>query len=196
MSWDRELSTDGLPFCVYAGGFFTETKGSIAGFFIDDPATIQAIKDRDSRVFQILDWIISDDARDFCEAQWVNNGDWRYYGAEKDSGYEGKLRRYLANRHVSTTQKTLISLELANLARKAAKKHHTKRRRTEFQEQRDRLALALIERDGYTCAECGAFENLTIDHIVPVSKGGSDDLDNLRFLCRGCNSKKGDRSGA
>ncbi len=36
-------------------------------------------------------------------------------------------------------------------------------------------------------------EDLTIDHIAPLSKGGTDDLDNLRFLCRSHNSKKGDR---
>jgi 5-methylcytosine-specific restriction endonuclease McrA len=33
----------------------------------------------------------------------------------------------------------------------------------------------------------------TIDHIIPVSRGGTNDVDNLRLLCRSCNSKKGAR---
>ena len=35
---------------------------------------------------------------------------------------------------------------------------------------------------------------MTIDHIVPQSKGGTDHLDNLQLLCAACNSMKGDRS--
>ncbi len=41
------------------------------------------------------------------------------------------------------------------------------------------------------CSICGSTENLTLDHIIPKSKGGSDDSDNLRILCNRCNSSKG-----
>ena len=37
------------------------------------------------------------------------------------------------------------------------------------------------------------FRNLTVDHIVPQSKGGTDHIDNLQLLCGACNSKKGNR---
>ncbi len=40
------------------------------------------------------------------------------------------------------------------------------------------------------------FPNLTIDHIVPRSRGGTDHLDNLQLLCGACNSIKGDREMA
>lgn len=52
---------------------------------------------------------------------------------------------------------------------------------------------AIFHRDGYECAECGATEQLTVDHIIPISKGGTETLENLRTLCKSCNSKKGDR---
>ena len=43
----------------------------------------------------------------------------------------------------------------------------------------------------FKCANCEATENLTIDHIKPVSKGGTDDPSNLQLLCKSCNSSKG-----
>ena len=40
------------------------------------------------------------------------------------------------------------------------------------------------------------FPNLTIDHVVPRAKGGTDHLENLQLLCAACNSIKGDREMA
>lgn len=57
----------------------------------------------------------------------------------------------------------------------------------------DRIRVAVMERDERTCVECGATENLTLDHIHPYSLGGMDTLENLRVLCGPCNSRKGAR---
>lgn len=57
------------------------------------------------------------------------------------------------------------------------------------QEVRD----AVFARDGHVCQECGATEDLALDHIYPWSRGGPDTEDNLRVLCRSCNLRKGAR---
>lgn len=43
------------------------------------------------------------------------------------------------------------------------------------------------------CANCGDLGDLTLDHIVPISKGGTARLDNVQWLCRSCNSAKGSK---
>lgn len=43
------------------------------------------------------------------------------------------------------------------------------------------------------CAHCGITETLSVDHIIPVSRGGGDEIENLQCLCRSCNSKKHDK---
>lgn len=68
-------------------------------------------------------------------------------------------------------------------------------RRREFASNRPDIELALIERDGYVCShpDCDEQDELAIDHIYPLSKGGTDNLDNLRFLCHRHNSQKRDK---
>ena len=55
---------------------------------------------------------------------------------------------------------------------------------------RPEVRARIFERDGYKCLLCGAMEDLTIDHIIPVYRGGSDEDNNLQILCRSCNSRK------
>lgn len=55
------------------------------------------------------------------------------------------------------------------------------------------VRLAVFERDGNTCLACGSGEDLSLDHIIPRSKGGSHDESNLQTLCRRCNSAKNNR---
>ncbi len=59
----------------------------------------------------------------------------------------------------------------------------------------------LLTKHGGCCAACGepvalsdGDRRATIDHVVPLSKGGSDDLSNLQLLCQECNEEKGDEA--
>ncbi len=44
---------------------------------------------------------------------------------------------------------------------------------------------------GEKCRKCGSESKITIDHIIPISKEGKDELSNLQPLCASCNSSKG-----
>jgi 5-methylcytosine-specific restriction endonuclease McrA len=51
----------------------------------------------------------------------------------------------------------------------------------------------IIDRDG-ECQYCGSKHRLTIDHVIPTSKGGENTWTNLVACCWDCNNKKGDRT--
>lgn len=53
---------------------------------------------------------------------------------------------------------------------------------------------AIYQRDNHCCVYCGAGDNLSLDHVIPRSRGGSDDPENLVTACRPCNSSKRDRA--
>lgn len=68
--------------------------------------------------------------------------------------------------------------------------------------QKKRRELALIKKKAWfleakkrgVCQKCGARVGpggLTLDHIVPLSRGGTNSKGNLQFLCGSCNKKKG-----
>ena len=108
-------------------------------------------------------------------------------------GGSGPLARYSELRYevyVGLVEQITIDEET-----KIAKRDHTRIRRTQFSGRRSQLVLAMIESGvPYVCRypACNETRDLTIDHVVPLSRGGTDDLANLQFLCRGHNSSKSD----
>lgn len=58
------------------------------------------------------------------------------------------------------------------------------------------VRIRVMKRDRFTCTYCGitgADAELEVDHIIPVSKGGSHHMSNLTTACRKCNQKKSDK---
>jgi len=64
--------------------------------------------------------------------------------------------------------------------------HHTKKLKI----NRHRI----YRRDNYQCIYCGSKKELTLDHVIPKSKGGTNDWENLVTSCSTCNIKKADRT--
>jgi HNH endonuclease/Domain of unknown function (DUF4373) len=54
--------------------------------------------------------------------------------------------------------------------------------------------LFVFERDGYTCVYCGSNQELSLDHVIPQSRGGSHDAENLATCCTPCNSSKNNKT--
>lgn len=71
--------------------------------------------------------------------------------------------------------------------------HKRKRRKSLANYQK--IMEKLKNKYNFSCVHCGSKNNLTVDHIIPVSKGGSDNESNLQLMCRSCNSKKGNKYG-
>lgn len=99
---------------------------------------------------------------------------------EKYRGHDAKIDR---------------ALEMVGEARaRAAHKAAAKPKRREVQSQYDRWFVRLGRRDGFHCAHCKSSGNdLQIDHVIPISKGGTNDMGNLQILCRDCNEAKSDK---
>ena len=55
-----------------------------------------------------------------------------------------------------------------------------------------RIRERILRRDGFICVYCHEQAN-TVDHVQPISKGGTDEPDNLVAACGKCNSKKSNK---
>ena len=172
--------------------------------------TKQWRKDNPERVYQLRkDW----DARNHDKViengrRWKRNNPekhragskrWAKNNPDKVNGYRCKRRELKGDevrayaRDWSKTKKGKKSQ--ANKRKtesyKNAQRKHRQQKRTagEFPTA---LWNAKLESLGHKCVKCGSDE-VTVDHIVPVSKGGTNHIDNLQPLCRPCNSGKKDR---
>ncbi|HET9125049.1 MAG TPA: HNH endonuclease signature motif containing protein [Solirubrobacteraceae bacterium] len=57
----------------------------------------------------------------------------------------------------------------------------------------ERVRHEVWRRDEACCVDCGSRERLEFDHIIPISKGGSNTARNIELRCENCNRRKGDK---
>jgi len=110
-----------------------------------------------------------------------------YYIKKKDVHLCSDCIEHIAEWFVSTSYCLPGIFWLKAMEEKYYSKH--KKYRNTYLPKKTRQDI--LSKYKFTCQKCGSKENLTIDHIKPVSKGGSDDYDNLTILCKSCNSRKG-----
>jgi 5-methylcytosine-specific restriction endonuclease McrA len=70
---------------------------------------------------------------------------------------------------------------------------HQKPRAATYGGRWQKVKARVFDLHGRTCRYCGRYAD-TVDHVVPVSKGGTEDLSNLVPCCRACNYSKQDKS--
>ena len=74
--------------------------------------------------------------------------------------------------------------------------HHVRRARLKAVPYERVRRQDIVERDGLICYLCGLAlraPEVTLDHVIPLARGGPHTADNLRIACRPCNSRKGAR---
>ena len=57
------------------------------------------------------------------------------------------------------------------------------------------LRSEILKRDNKICYYCGTPEANTVDHVTPLSRGGTDSPTNLVACCKRCNYRKGEKTG-
>ena len=108
---------------------------------------------------------------------------------------EGKIRMLL--KELNAENQSLNTLKIFNVDLSRAlgdylwRSYPERRKRADITIAKPELRLMVFSRDGWMCIKCQRTDNLSVDHIIPVAKNGTDEFENLQTLCRSCNSKKG-----
>jgi 5-methylcytosine-specific restriction enzyme A len=94
----------------------------------------------------------------------------------------------------ANTQQSKLEAKSSETRQMPVKTRSNQQKRSRYISSSDRVSV--LTRDGYRCGFCGRTSQqveLEVDHIIPFSKGGSNDLSNLQTLCFDCNRGKGAR---
>ena len=71
---------------------------------------------------------------------------------------------------------------------KPSKKTENYTAKTQYPANWQEIRERVLERDGRQCGNCGSKVNLHVHHIVPLSVNGTNNLGNLRTLCKDCHT--------
>ena len=90
----------------------------------------------------------------------------------------------------------ILSILLSKKIRMGRKRRKRRKGTKERQQISGDVRHAVYLRDNYSCCICGKGVedyDLQIDHIKPISKGGTNAMSNLQTLCEDCNKEKGNK---
>lgn len=153
---------------------------------------------------------VADDARRYREAnrERVNARERAWYERRRDAERARQRRKHRENpererqRHQRYYRENREARQAydrryirQNLDKNRAKNHRRRARErgTDGDHTAEQFA-ALCARYGHRCLCCGATGvPLTVDHVLPISRGGSNDIANIQPLCETCNKSKGTR---
>lgn len=90
--------------------------------------------------------------------------------------------------HVLSIEKKVMALESEVSSLEGLEQDEGKKR----ERIPEKVRMDAWRRDEGRCVECGSKERLEFDHLIPVSKGGSNTLRNIQLLCENCNRRKSD----
>jgi 5-methylcytosine-specific restriction endonuclease McrA len=172
--------------------------------YTNSPITIKSIRESSDPRIVLLDYVKRDTVASFAKAVLMMVATSASTGCGHEFVVDDKFIRDIEasfkREHPDMSARTVIQRHVVEICRIPVDWGNnpppTPKKRERF-ERRNPLSvtksLAVFAADGYRCKWCGTQHNLTVDHIIPWSKGGGDDPENLQTLCRSCNSRKGDR---
>jgi 5-methylcytosine-specific restriction endonuclease McrA len=113
--------------------------------------------------------------------RWLaKNKDWQI--AYHREWYHTKLDKKKRNQYLRDSGKGVMYTNKRRAIKAGLTEHHT-------QEEWN----LLVERCGSKCLACKKVRKMTPDHVIPLSLGGADTIDNIQPLCRSCNCSKGSK---
>lgn len=132
----------------------------------------------------------------------------RYYHANKEKHQEAKQRWYKENREKKLEYDRLWREKNRDRQLKNVRRWHKENKERTRELDRRRRARKLGAQGAFTtqqwvelckthkhiCLCCGEKKPLTVDHVIPLSKGGSNDISNIQPLCMACNMSKGTKT--
>jgi HNH endonuclease len=182
IQWMNKCRTNLLNFELKYGHSFYDTSNDIFrwGNFFEGNSILETY---DNYVAFISE-LISQDQKEPLKTNHINV--WFF------NGFIYEVKGYYTDNEIR-----LLILEDFDKERKYFEKLKTKfdeTKESEFAFERPRIPenvrIEVWRRDGGKCAKCGSRERLEYDHIVPISKGGSNTARNIELLCEKCNRSK------
>lgn len=102
--------------------------------------------------------------------------------------------RYQTEKRARELHKATAQRYLATPAGREVAREHVRRRRAKMKEIEPILSIEqwriVLAKYDNRCAYCGSRKRIEMDHVIPLSKGGTHDIHNVVPACRSCNNKK------
>ncbi|MBU1065526.1 HNH endonuclease [bacterium] len=159
---------------------------------------INAYKEEISKIRSLLQepfWIESNEKPIICPFDGYSSY-WDLLRSGNSNKYLYKDCLYYADGLYTDEEKKLLIMENFDQERRKferLKNKHEYSDDTKYQRPNipESVRIIVWKRDSGKCVNCGSRENLEYDHIIPISKGGSNTARNIELLCENCNRSKG-----
>lgn len=116
---------------------------------------------------------------------------------EKQNAYHREYNRLNPEKSYAKVRRWILKNPERHAANAKAAWRRRRARKLEAEGSHSISEIAeLLHKQGQRCAYCGSCQSHSLDHMTPLSRGGSDYIENLQWLCKSCNSRKKDKTDA